>query len=410
MPKHIHMDPVGGIAGDMFAAAVLDAWPELETGLVAALEVAGISRLVTVARTDHIDHSLSGSRFDVQEAPANPGAPSNYRDLRKHIRSTELPAGVGERALQIFDLLADAEAKVHGVAREEVHFHEVGQWDSIADIVSAAWLIETLGDVTWSCEPLPLGRGRVTTAHGALPVPAPATVELLLGMPTFQDEHRGERITPTGAAIVRHLNPGFGSVPGVLRLSRSGTGFGTSVFEGMSNMLRLLVFEGHRTGSRPEVQADQVSVCTFEVDDQTGEDMAVALDRVRAVAGALDVTQSSVSGKKGRVAARVQVLAEPEALSEVLEACFRETTTLGIRWQTVERAVLERDERRVQVGDRTLEVKRARRPGESVTAKASMNDLAEEQGGHVARDQLRRSAETAATAAASVPEGKREVK
>ncbi|MCP4202065.1 MAG: LarC family nickel insertion protein [bacterium] len=387
---HVHLDPVGGIAGDMFAAAVLDAWPELEAGLIAALERAGILRLATVRRCDHIDHALSGSRFEVRQTEGNPDRHHSHRDLQDFIQSADLAGRVRERALHLFDLLAGAESKVHGVAPEEVSFHEVGHWDSIADIVSAAWLIDALEDATWSCEALPLGRGRVATAHGSLPLPAPATTVLLEGLPTFQDEHRGERVTPTGAAIVRHLDPSFGPIPGVMRLARSGTGFGTSVFEDLSNTLRLLVFERASTGYR----ADRVTVCSFEVDDQTGEDMAVALDRVRAVPGVLDVTQSPISGKKGRLAVRVQVLAEPDAVPSALDACFRETTTLGIRWQTVERAVLERHESQVQLGDRTVAVKQTRRPGEIVTAKAGMDDLAGAHGGREKRELLRRRAET----------------
>lgn len=397
---HIHLDPVGGIAGDMFAAAVLDTWPELETDLIAALETAGISRLATVARRDHVDHALAGSRFEVREAAGTPHHLHHLEDIQKLIRSADLPERAATRALNVFDLLAEAESKVHGVPAEEVSFHEVGHWDSVADIVSAAWLIEALGDTTWSCEALPLGRGRIATAHGSLPVPAPATAVLLEGLPTCQDKHRGERVTPTGAAIVRHLNPSFEPIPGVMRLVRSGTGFGTSVFEGLSNTLRLLAFERDSGGYR----AARVSVCEFEVDDQTGEDLAVALDRVRSTSGVLDVTQSAVYGKKGRLAVRVQVLAQPDTVHLVLEACFRETTTLGIRWQNVERAILERQERQVRVGDTVVRVKLARRPGEILTAKADMDDLAKEEGGCAARDLLRREAEAAASGRASARE------
>jgi uncharacterized protein (TIGR00299 family) protein len=397
---HLHLDPVGGVAGDMFAAAVLDAWPELEAGLIAALGTAGVLRLATVRRREYVDHTLSGSRFEVRASAGSHDRHRSHQDIQDLIRSAELPRAVRERTLHIFDLLAKAEAKVHGVPLEEVGFHEVGHWDSIADIVSAAWLIDALEDASWSCEALPLGRGRVTTAHGSLPVPAPATAALLEGLPTFQDEYRGERVTPTGAAIVRHLNPSFEPVPGVLRLTRTGTGFGTRVFEGLSNTLRLLVFEPQAAGYR----ADRVSVCAFEVDDQTSEDLAVALDLVRAVPGVLDVTQSPISGKKGRLATRVQVLAKPDALRPAMDACFQETTTLGIRWQTVERALLERRETRVEVGDQSVEIKRARRPGELESVKAGIDDLAGTPGGRAPREDLRRRAEARAADLPSVPD------
>ena len=178
-----------------------------------------------------------------------------YRDIRTLLGESDLDPGVRARALDIFARLAKAESTVHGVSVEEVSFHEVGAYDSIADIVCAAWLIEHL-DATWSCGPLPIGRGRVGTSHGRLPVPAPVTVELLRGMVVDQDSHRGERITPTGAAIVAHLAPSFEPLPGPMRLERSGTGFGTSRLPGTSNVLRLLAFDsadggwmGGHTGS-----------------------------------------------------------------------------------------------------------------------------------------------------------------
>jgi len=403
-PSHVRMDPVGGISGDMFAAAILDTWPELETALVAALEAAGMLRLASVRRVDHLDGVLSGSRFEVREVHSGEHSHRHYRDVQALLRSARLADPVRERALDIFERLARAESRVHGVELADVSFHEVGQWDSIADIVSAAWLIEALGDVAWSCEPLPLGRGRVATAHGLLPVPAPATVLLLEGLPIFQDEHPGERVTPTGAAIVRHLDPSFDPVPGARRLERSGTGFGSAVFDGFSNTLRLLAFGGAEGGYRSE----RILVCAFEVDDQTAEDLAVGLDRVRAVAGVLDVIQSPVFGKKGRLAVRVQLLVEPDALQRALDACFDETTTLGVRYQVVERAVLERDELEVAIEGRRLSVKRARRGAASdgrVTAKASMDDLASAEGGRAGRERLRRQVEESATASRA-PEGR----
>ena len=423
---HIQMDPLGGIAGDMFAAAVLDAWPELEAPLVAALERAGIDAIANVERVDHADHALTGSRFAVHEAgrendrshvhetsrpgrelrahggdpePVHEHHPQKhrphehqlYRDIRSLLGASDLDPGVRARALDIFARLAAAESAVHGVPVDDVSFHEVGAYDSIADIVCAAWLIERL-DASWSSGPLPVGRGRVDTSHGRLPVPAPATVELLRGMVVDQDTHRGERITPTGAAIASHLAPSFEPLPGPMRLERSGIGFGTSRLPGTSNVLRLLAFEPV-TGLESSVRRERLAVCEFEVDDQTGEDLALALDRLRAVDGVLDVSSHAMHGKKGRIAMHVRLLARVAAVDSLIDACFGETTTLGIRWHEVSRATLARTSVTVTVDGRPVRVKSARRPGRVRTSKAEIEDLARLAAGHAERERLRARAE-----------------
>ena len=412
---HIQLDPVGGVAGDMFAAAVLDAWPELESPLVAALQRAGLDAIATVERVDHADHALSGSRFAVYETgrrDREPGAHDRdahphdhgagdepvrehhlYRDVRTLLGASDLDPGVRARALDVFARLAAAESAVHGAPVDEVSFHEVGAYDSIADVVCAAWLIERL-DATWSCGPLPIGRGRIDTSHGRLPVPAPATVELLRGMVVDQDTHRGERITPTGAAIVAHLAPSFDPLPGPMRLERSGTGFGTSLLPGASNVLRLLAFEPVR-GLDTVAQRERIAVCEFEIDDQTGEDLALALDRLRDHDGVLDVSSHAMHGKKGRLAVHVRLLARLAAVEPAIEACLCETTTLGVRWHEVGRVALARESVTVRVDGRPVRVKSARRPGGIRTSKAEIDDLATVAGGHAERERLRAAAERA---------------
>ena len=414
---HIQLDPVGGIAGDMFAAAVLDAWPELETPLLAALERAGLDAIATVERVDHADDALTGSRFAVHETrrggcelhvhggddhglgggheSAHERAHEHhlYRDIRTLLEQSDLDSDVRARSLDIFARLAAAESAVHGVPVEDVSFHEVGAYDSIADIVCAAWLIERL-DASWSCGPLPIGRGRIDTSHGRLPVPAPATVELLRGMVVDQDTHLGERITPTGAAIVSHLAPSFTPLPGPMRLDRSGTGFGTSRLPGTSNVLRLLAF--HPLDELDvSVHRERIAVCEFEIDDQTGEDLALALDRLRDLHGVLDVSSHAMLGKKGRLAVHVRLLAQIASVESAIDACFRETTTLGVRWHEVSRAALARTCETVTVEGRPVRVKSARRPGGVPTAKAEIDDLASVVGGHADRERVRASGERA---------------
>ena len=390
---HLHLDPVGGIAGDMFAAAVLDTFPALEEELRTTFDASGLGAYASVSRLDHEDGVQSGSRFVVEPRAEAETHAREAAEIGRIIDGSGLDDGVRARATAIFSLLAEAESRVHDVPADAVRFHEVGGWDSIADVVSAAWLIEALGPSEWSCAPLPLGRGRVDTAHGTLPVPAPATVLLLEGMPVHDDGRPGERVTPTGAAILRHLAPSFAPLPGPLRLVRSGSGFGARRFEGMSNVLRLLAFEA----LAPENETnDRVTVYGFEIDDQSPEDLAVALDRLRALDGVLDVVQVPVFAKKGRLGAQVQVLAHPGARARIIDEVFAQTTTLGVRWHEAKRQVLPRDEIQVDSDGGTVRVKRARRPGGGFTVKAEMDDVAALGVGRKARERVRYQAEAAA--------------
>jgi uncharacterized protein (DUF111 family) len=286
---------------------------------------------------------------------------------------------------------------VHGVSPEEVEFHEVGAFDSIVDFVAAAWLIATLAPERWTCAPLPLGGGRVKTAHGVLPVPAPATTLLLRGLDAIDDGVGGERVTPTGAAIVKYLKTG--SDPGLTRVSRpkalaaTGHGFGTRKLPGMPNVLRVLAFT--HSAQLPAPLDEEIATLQFEIDDQTAEDLAVALDRIRQAPGVLDAAQIPVYGKKGRLATQVQVLARLEAADEVANLCLSQTTTLGVRigrvWRrTAMRAVVE-----TPVPE-PVRVKIAQRPTGEVTAKAEIEDLARIPGDRSRREEARHRAESQA--------------
>jgi hypothetical protein len=293
--------------------------------------------------------------------------------------------------LHIFSLLAQAESQVHGVAVEDVSFHEVGNWDSIADIVCASVLLEALDIRSASCAPLPLGSGRVQTAHGLLPVPAPATAILLQGLPVSYDGIPGERVTPTGAAIIGSLNP-LPSQPADGILRHTGMGFGSRKLEGLPNCLQLLCID---TAKQPGFQADTDRIATlrFDIDDQNPEDFALAMDHLRAETGVLSVTSTQAIGKQGRPTLLVEILAHREDLGTVAEACFRETTTIGLRWGETQRYLLPRRQHQVQLDDKTVEAKQVQRP-DGPTAKVESRDL-RDAGGQREREQLRQSAELA---------------
>jgi uncharacterized protein (TIGR00299 family) protein len=398
---NIHLDAVGGVAGDMFLAAMIDAFPHLAPPVLAAQRAAGLPDDVNCRFEAHHDDILTGKRFLVDDPHEHEHRHAHTHGLEHHhdetpfarIRANLLASGltpaIKEHAVAIFSLLAQVEAEVHGVTTDEVRFHELGGWDSIADIVGAAACIAEVGDATWTCSGLPLGRGRVRIAHGWVPVPSPAASKILRGYTFFDDGLEGERITPTGAAILKHLDASQQVQRGQRRLLEMGHGFGTKIFPGLSNVLRVLVFE-----SQPaEPGRDQVVLIGFEVDDQSPEDLAIGLDHLRLKPGVLDVLQVPAFGKKGRMVSHVQILAEPAAAQAVREACFSETTTLGVRWQVVDRRVLPRELAAVTVGEQTLRVKLAQRPGTVTTAKVESDDLRSITGGSAARAKARQQAE-----------------
>lgn len=374
----VHIEPVGGVSGDMFVAAFVDAEPELAPLLSEALARLGTPGGLRLEIEPTRNHQIDGHRFAVR-APSL--GHNHYADIVRLIEASGLDAPVKARALDVFRLLGRAESKVHGVPLEAVTFHEVGNWDSIVDIVLAATLIERHGDDDWTIGSLPLGEGFVQCDHGRIPVPAPATVELLRDLPVHRDGIEGERVTPTGAAILRHISPRARTALPTMRLERCGVGFGTRTFEGISNVLRLFFL------SELESRADhdEVTAIRFDVDDQTPEDLAIGLDRIRATDGVLDVVQYPVYGKKGRLASRVEILVRPCEAERVIGQCFIETSTIGLRYGTETRRILPREHVRLDVEGGVRRAKRVTRPDGSRTGKLEADDLAGQDKGFSAR-------------------------
>ncbi len=427
----IHLDLLGGLAGDMFIAALLDAFPHHEAGMLASIEALNDGRGAECRLVAHRDAVLVGRRFEVDEAvacerhlqhdhhheaghdhshpgghvPARSHAHTTWRSIRTTLSESTLEPSVLKHAVGLFTLLAEAEAAVHGVAVDDVAFHEVGAWDSIADIVGAAHLIAALGAVRWSTSAVPLGFGRVRTAHGPMPVPAPATARLLAGFATIDDGIGGERVTPTGAALVRYLCRELAGAPArthpAATLRHTGIGFGTRVLPGISNCVRVLVFDDAdvAAAATPTPAQRQIAVIEFEVDDQSAEDLAMGLEHLRANAAVFDVVQSPVFGKKGRMMTAVRVLASPAALGAVIDACFRETTTIGLRHHVVGGSALSRQQHELVREHGVLRVKAVERPG-GATAKTEADDVAAYPG-HATRRAMRAQAERDALAARS---------
>ena len=366
----------------MFVAAMVDLRPSLAQEIERALEQLEIPEGVLAKVVDHNDGTLRGSRFEVRPV-GHAHEHRSFADIKALIEGADLAPAVHARALDIFSRLARAEGQVHGVDPDDVQFHEVGAWDSIADIAAAAVCIEEGGADSWSVGALPLGSGLVETAHGMLPVPAPATAVLLEGFDVLDDGIAGERVTPTGAAILGSIGPAASRPLVAQRLGSVGTGFGTRVLDGRPNILRILELVSH------ESSPVTVGVIEFDIDDQTAEDLAVGLDRLRSVEGVLDVLQRVSYGKKNRLVTEVRVLCDVDCVDDVVRLCMAETTTIGVRWAIQSRSVLPRVDATTSSGTR---VKAARRPDGRQSVKAEIDDLST-LGDHQTREEHRRRAE-----------------
>jgi pyridinium-3,5-bisthiocarboxylic acid mononucleotide nickel chelatase len=384
LPSLVVLDPLGGVSGDMFIAAVLDAYPDLAAPVLRAIGDSGLPRGCKVSVVQRRTGGLAAAGFVFE---GNAAVPSGaYPDLRRRFAEAPLSPSVRDHAQAILTLLAEAEAAVHRVPIESVHFHELADWDTQADIIGAAAIIDLLAEARWQCRPLPLGSGTVRSAHGLLPVPAPAAAYLLAGFAFRADDGApGERVTPTGAAILRHLAPSgvADGPPGTL--SASGMGAGSRDLPGVPNVLRVLGF------ATAEPMSDRVLVIEFDIDDQSPEDLATGLEQLRAMPGVRDVVTFAGIGKKGRWLQAVRVMADPAHRDRVVGAVFEETATLGLRLRHEERAVLARQTVVVEDENGPVRVKLADRPGRR-TGKAEADDVASRAGGAIGRRRARRLA------------------
>lgn len=297
-------------------------------------------------------------------------------DILKLIREAEIPEAVKEKACLVFQRLGAAEAKVHGMPLEKVHFHEVGAVDAIIDIVGTVFGFHYLGVDRIYCSPLRVGRGFVKAAHGIMPIPAPATAELLNGIPWYPGDIDRELVTPTGAALVAELCSGFGDRPTGFLSEKTAYGAGTWDLI-IPNVLRLSV------GSIPEEKnSDTRWLLEANVDDSTPEVIAYVIDKLMS-AGALDAWITPIIMKKGRPAFLVSALCDETNKSTVEDVVFAETSSIGVRWQEVRRTVANRSIVPVMTEWGSVGVKIAERNGEIINIAPEFGDcraLAEQSG------------------------------
>lgn len=289
--------------------------------------------------------------------------------IMRIIKHAPLTPLVKEQAISAFQLLGEAEARIHSMPIEEVRFHEVGAVDTIVDIVCAAVGCAHLHVDRWLASPLNVGSGTVECAHGTLPVPAPATLALIGNAPVYSSGPPMERVTPTGAAILRMLNVEYASIP-AMRISHAGYGAGGRDTASQPNLLRLLVGEE----STQNAAAEQVAIIETVIDDSTPQLIAY-VSELLLEAGAWDVYRVPVQMKKGRTGVQLTVLCHPDRVPTVRDLLFRETTTIGLHWRTEDKISLARELQEVQTEWGPVRVKIARWPsGEIANATPEYED------------------------------------
>lgn len=361
--KALYFDCFAGVSGDMVLGSMLDSG--LELGLLESelkkLELSGYS----ISAEKVVKHGISGTAFRVDVHAPQP--PRNYNDILTMINSSALDSEARDNACAVFALIARAEAEVHGVDIDSVHFHEIGAVDSIIDICGAAIAIKEAGVQAVYCSPVNTGSGTVKTAHGILPVPAPATARILEGMTVYSSGTMAELATPTGSAILKHYCRACSSIP-VMELAASGYGAGSMDLE-FPNMLRIFRGEIQPSSSAGE----KIIELETNIDDMNPELFSHIFESLFAK-GAIDVTVIPAFMKKNRPGHILKVLASPEDLQPLVREVFRETTSSGVRFREISRFILERETVGVDTSFGTVRVKVHRYGGDTVTVSPEYED------------------------------------
>lgn len=360
----LYLDCVGGLAGDMFLAGLVDAGADFER-LRAVPELLGVEGIaVEAARVER--HGIEALQVEVH-APDD-AAPREYRAIRRLVEESDLADGPRMHSLAAFARLAEVEGEIHGVPPDDVHFHELGSLDTLVDVCGACELVADVGVERVACSPLPFARGLTEAAHGVLPLPAPATLRLLEGAPLVGVETQAELVTPTGAAIAATLVEEWGALP-PLTLERVGYGAGRRDLPDRPNLLRAVL------GTQGAGATGAVVLVETNLDDFSPEFVPDAMERCFG-AGALDVWVVPTQMKKGRPGIVLSALARPGAENAVARAMLEETSALGVRVGRLQRYELEREERVVDVAGGSVRVKVGLLGGRVVNVSPEHDDCA----------------------------------
>ena len=335
--RTLYLDCGMGAAGDMMTAALLELLPEPEA-FVAEMNGLAIPGVEFSAEKCQ-KCGISGTHMSVkvhgqEEGEAQPHTHGSLHDIRAVVQALPIPTMVKLDILSVYEEIAQAESHVHGVPVNQIHFHEVGTLDAVADVTAVCLLLHRLNPERILASPVHVGSGTVKCAHGILPVPAPATAWLLRGIPMYGGEISGELCTPTGAALLKHFVTEFGKMP-PMRVESIGYGMGKKDFP-RANCVRALLGETQETG-------DEIAELRCNLDDMTGEDIGFAMEALLS-AGALDVFTTPVGMKKSRPGVLLTVLCRPAEQEKMAKLLFANTTTLGVRSGLCSRFTLRRSE------------------------------------------------------------------
>lgn len=369
MTTLLYLDCASGASGDMLLGALLDLGLPIEElrAALGGLVPEGVN--LTAARV--LRSGISATHFVVDDEAGRAGTRHEHRglsDIKARIGRTNLKDAVKSRAFALFDRLGHVEADIHAIPVERVHFHEVGALDSIVDIVGAVWALDRLGITRVVASPLNTGSGTVATAHGRLPVPAPATLRLLEGASVYSSGVEMELVTPTGALLVTGYADTYGPLPPV-RVVKTGYGAGSKDLPGTANVLRAVLAEEASGG------ATRVIVLACNIDDMNPQFFGGVMEHLYG-AGALDVCYAPVQMKKNRPGTMVTIVAPIARREALLEVLFRETTTIGVRYHDADRTCLDREWVEVATPFGSVRIKIARRNGAVVNAAPEYDDCA----------------------------------
>ena len=357
-------DLIGGVSGDMFVAALLD------LGLSLNKLDSELKKIPTLQfklrKSKKTVHGIRATQFHV--ICPRKEADRSWKQIHSLITRSKLHADVKDIGNRIFSRLAEAEGKIHGVPADDVHFHEIGATDSIVDIMAAAIGCRELASDRFYFSPVPLGRGLTTSRHGTLPVPTPATLELLRGVPIQGIDVEGETVTPTGAAIVRTVGESFGEQPPMIA-EKIGYGAGQKEFPGRPNLFRLVV-----GSTQAGWKQEEMLVMETNIDDMNPEFYDYVLERL-FTAGARDVFLSSIQMKKNRPGTLLRVIADPTSKEKLANILFRETSTIGVRYYPVGRMILNRRSEMVKTRFGAVRVKVVEQPDGTKRAAPEYDDL-----------------------------------
>lgn len=361
--RFLYIDCPSGVSGDMLLGGLIDLGVDIDL-LQEKLETLGLSGW-RIEVEDRRVHGLVCKDVTVHSDETQPHR--GLSDITTIITSSGLTDGEKNRALAIFKRLAAAEAKVHGMSVEEIHFHEVGAVDAIVDICGVSVALCILGIEHIECSPLPMGSGFVECMHGRIPIPAPATVELVKGLPVYDNGVEGELVTPTGAAIVSTLARRFGRFP-AMTLQSVGYGCGKRQLP-IPNAVRLFLGELDEQHS----PTDRVAVIQANIDDMTGEQLGHVFERLLDM-GALDVWYTPIQMKKGRPGVILSLMCEPSKCHEMTGHVLRETSSFGLRYRLEDRYILERDTRVIETLYGEMRVKLGFLNGDIIKASPEYED------------------------------------